>query len=66
VRANSKAAALECLVERIDTGREPSPFDRQAEVLDAELKQSFGGPGSPGESSARWRHTAILYERRAV
>ena len=51
VRAKTKAAALESFVESVDAWLEPGSFDRQTEVLDSELKQSFGGPGGPWESS---------------
>ena len=53
VRAQTESAALERLVQRIDARLEPRPLDCEAEVLDTELKQSFGGPCGPWESSFR-------------
>ena len=53
------STALERLVERIDARLEPHPFYGEAKVLDAELEQSFGGPGGQGESSAR--HSCCEY-----
>ena len=55
-----KAAALERLVELGDAWREPCPLDCEAQVLDAELKQSFVGPGGPWEASTRWRHSGKM------
>ena len=55
VRANTKSAALERLVERIYARLQPGPFYSKAKVLDAELKQPVVGPGGPGESSFHGR-----------
>ncbi len=63
MRPEPEAAALECLIQRIDARLEPGAFDGKAEVLDPELKQSFIGPGGPGESS--FRH-GCEYRRLAV
>src|SRR5438874_9001959 len=57
VRAESEAASLERFVESIDARCQPRPFYCKAEVLDAELKQSFGGPGRPRKSPVRWGHS---------
>lgn len=62
VRAKPEAPAVECLVQRIDARLEPGPFYSKAKVLDAELKQSFGGPVSPRESS--FRHGCCEYAAR--
>ena len=58
VRAQAESTALERLVERIDSRLKPRPFHGKAEILDAKPKQSFGGPGGPGEA---FRHIACEY-----
>ena len=57
--AESKSAALERVIERIDARLQPGAFDGETEVLDPELKKAFVGPGCPWESSAR--HAANIH-----
>ena len=53
MRVQPEAAAVERLIERVDSRFQPCSFDGKPQILDAELKQSLGGPASPWESSFR-------------
>ena len=57
VRSNPESPALERFIERIDARLEPGSLDGEAEVLDAELKQSFVRPAGPWASSVLGRHS---------
>src|ERR1700722_4047681 len=63
VRPEAELPLVQLLVERRDAVCEPGPLDRDAEIAQPELHQSFGGPVGPaGAAMTRGGHPG--WERR--